>query len=84
MEQELNTLREKFVQDLFVSQGLGAVIDEAHYGYAKCSMEIEPRHCNALGIPMGGTIFTLADFAFAVRPISGGGLWSPRPRRSPS
>ena len=66
MEQELNTLREKFVQDLFVSQGLGAVIDEAHYGYAKCSMEIEPRHCNALGIPMGGTIFTLADFAFAV------------------
>ena len=75
MEQELNTLREKFVQDLFVSQGLGAVIDEAHYGYAKCSMEIEPRHCNALGIPMGGTIFT---------PISGAGLWSPRPRRSPS
>ena len=66
MEQELNTLREKFVQDLFVSQGLGAVIYEAHYGYAKCSMEIEPRHCNALGIPMGGTIFTLADFAFAV------------------
>ena len=66
IEQELNTLREKFVQDLFVSQGLGAVIDEAHYGYAKCSMEIEPRHCNALGIPMGGTIFTLADFAFAV------------------
>ena len=54
MEQELNTLREKFVQDLFVSQGLGAVIDEAHYGYAKCSMEIEPRHCNALGIPKDG------------------------------
>ena len=66
MEQELNTLREKFVQDLFVSQVLGAVIDEAHYGYAKCSMEIEPRHCNALGIPMGGAVFTLADFAFAV------------------
>ena len=66
MEQELNTLREKFVQDLFVSQGLGAVIDEAHYGYAKCSMEIQPRHCNALGIPMGGAVFTLADFAFAV------------------
>ena len=29
-------------------------------------MEIQPRHCNALGIPMGGAIFTLADFAFAV------------------
>lgn len=66
MEENLKDLQEKFVQDLFVSQGLGAVIDEASYGYAKCSMEIQPRHCNALGIPMGGTIFTLADFAFAV------------------
>lgn len=63
---DLNQLQDKFIHDLFVSQGLGAVIDEADYGYAKCSMTIEPRHCNALGIPMGGTIFTLADFAFAV------------------
>lgn len=66
MAEDLNALREKFVQDLFVSQGLGAEIDAAEYGYAKCSMEIQPRHCNALGIPMGGTMFTLADFAFAV------------------
>lgn len=66
MDQNLCCLQEKFIKDLFVSEGLGAVIDEASYGYARCSMEIEPRHCNALGIPMGGTIFTLADFAFAV------------------
>ena len=66
MEKELKDLQEKFIHDLFVSEGLGAVIDEADYGYAKCSMDIQPRHCNALGIPMGGTIFTLADFAFAV------------------
>lgn len=66
MAEDLNALREKFVRDLFVSQGLGAEIDAADYGYARCSMEIEPRHCNALGIPMGGTMFTLADFAFAV------------------
>lgn len=64
--QDINQLQEKFKNDLFVSEGLGAVINEADYGYAKCSMTIEPRHCNALGIPMGGTIFTLADFAFAV------------------
>ena len=63
---DLNQLQDKFIHDLFVSEGLGAVIDEAEYGYAKCSMVIEPRHSNALGIPMGGTIFTLADFAFAV------------------
>ena len=66
MDQNLCCLQEKFIKDLFVSEGLGAVIDEASYGYARCSMEIEPRHCNALGIPMGGTIFTLADFAFPV------------------
>ena len=57
---DLNQLQDKFIHDLFVSEGLGAVIDEAEYGYAKCSMVIEPRHCNALGIPMGGTIFTLS------------------------
>ena len=66
MSESLTQLQEKFVHDLFVSQGLGAVIEEASYGQAKCSMDIEPRHCNALGIPMGGTMFTLADFAFAV------------------
>ena len=45
MTQDLKALQEKFVQDLFVSEGLGAVIEEADYGYAKCSMEIQPRHC---------------------------------------
>lgn len=66
MSESLAQLQEKFVQDLFVSQGLGATIDEVSYGHARCSMTIEPRHCNALGIPMGGAMFTLADFAFAV------------------
>ena len=66
MAADLNQLKEKFIHDLFVADGLGAVIEEAFYGYAKCSMEIQPRHCNALGIPMGGAVFTLADFAFPV------------------
>lgn len=66
MAEDLNQLKEKFIHDLFVADGLGAVIEEASYGYARCSMEIQPRHCNALGIPMGGAVFTLADFAFAV------------------
>lgn len=66
MSETLNQLRERFVNDLYVSKGLEAVIDEASYGYAKCSMDILPHHCNALGIPMGGVLFTLADFAFAV------------------
>ena len=66
MSETLKQLREKFVNDFYVSKGLEATIDEASYGYAKCSMDIQPHHCNALGIPMGGVLFTLADFAFAV------------------
>ena len=66
MKENLIQLRERFAHDLYVSQGLEAVIEEASYGSAICSMEISPRHCNALGIPMGGVLFTLADFAFAV------------------
>mgnify|MGYP000158774071 FL=1 len=33
---------------------------------ATVGMKIESRHRNAAGIVMGGAIFTLADFAFAV------------------
>ena len=66
MSDTLTQLREKFAHDLFAAKGLEAVIDEASSGYAKCSMVIQPHHCNALGIPMGGVLFTLADFAFAV------------------
>lgn len=63
---DLSGIRQQFIHDRFVTEGLGAEIEEACPGYAKCSMTIEPHHCNALGIPMGGVMFTLADFAFAV------------------
>ena len=66
MSAHLKQLKQKFIHDAFVADGLGAVIDGASYGFARVSMDIQPRHCNALGIPMGGAIFTLADFAFAV------------------
>lgn len=66
MADTLTELRKKFSEDLFVVQGIGAKIEEASYGYAKCSMEITPKQCNCLGVLMGGAIFTLADHAFAV------------------
>ena len=66
MPEDLKQLREKFINDRYATEGLGAVIEEAHDGYSRCSMEVRPCHCNALGIPMGGAVFTLADFAFAV------------------
>lgn len=66
MDNHLLKLREAFANERFVNESLGAVIEDANEGYAKCTMAIEPRHCNSLGILMGGVIFTLADFAFAV------------------
>ena len=49
-----------------VSLRITAVIEQVDEGYAKCWLEIQPHHLNAAGTVMGGAIFTLADFAFAV------------------
>ena len=61
----IDEVRERFSHDRFATVN-GAVIDEIEEGYAKCSMELNDTHRNALGAVMGGAIFTLADFAFAV------------------
>lgn len=54
-----------FENDRFATDN-GAVIDEFREGYAKCSLELNDRHKNAMGGLMGGVPFVLADFAFAV------------------
>ncbi len=64
-QQTLDMVRERFSHDRFATVN-GAVIEEIAEGYAKCSMRISDNHKNALGAVMGGAIFTLADFAFAV------------------
>lgn len=64
-EMTLDEVRERFLHDRFATVN-GAVIDEIREGYAKCSMILNDTHRNALGAVMGGAIFTLADFAFAV------------------
>lgn len=58
--------REVFSKDLYATELSGAVIDEIGDNYAKCSMALTPKHKNAYGGIMGGAIYTLADFAFAV------------------
>lgn len=63
---DLQEAREFFSKDLFAVQGAGIEIDEVGERYSKCSMELKPIHQNAVGQVMGGAIFTLADFAFAV------------------
>ena len=61
----LNEVRDFFANDRFATDN-GAVIEEVGENSATVSMTIEDHHRNAVGIVMGGAIFTLADFAFAV------------------
>ena len=61
----LEEVRKRFAHDRFATES-GAVIEEVREGYARCSMSITPFHLNAAGAVMGGAIFTLADFTFAV------------------
>lgn len=61
----LEEVRARFSHDRFATVN-GAVIEAVDEGYAKCSMTLNDTHRNALGAVMGGAIFTLADFAFAV------------------
>ncbi len=58
--------REYFAEDRFATETTGIAIDEARDGYARCSLKVDGRHLNAAGVVMGGAVFTLADFAFAV------------------
>ena len=54
-----------FSKDRFATDN-GAVIAEVDDHYAKCILQLEDRHRNAMAAVMGGVYFTLADFAFAV------------------
>lgn len=57
---------EYFQMDRFATQATGIVIDELEDDYVKCSVKLDDRHRNAIGHVMGGVIYTLADFVFAV------------------
>jgi acyl-CoA thioesterase len=62
----LEEARKIFSMDRYATVLSGAVIDEIGENYAKCSMKLTEDHHNAYGGIMGGAIYTLADFAFAV------------------
>ena len=55
-----------FAGDRFATEAAGIRVEQAGENYARCAMKIEPRHKNANGLVMGGAVFTLADFTFAV------------------
>ena len=61
----LKRVRERFADDRYATEN-GAVIEEVGEGYARIVMELDEQHYNEVGGVMGGAIFTVADFAFAV------------------
>ncbi|MBR1568904.1 MAG: PaaI family thioesterase [Lachnospiraceae bacterium] len=63
---DLEEARNYFKDDRFATEASGIIIEAVDDGYAKCSMKIEDRHRNAVNQVMGGAIYTLADFVFAV------------------
>ncbi len=63
---DIEVAREFFGRDVFATKTTGIVIDEVGDNYSKCSLKIEQKHLAANNQIMGGAIFTLADFAFAV------------------
>ncbi|MCR4586503.1 MAG: PaaI family thioesterase [Lachnospiraceae bacterium] len=64
----MNTLEEArsiFYEDKYARLS-GIEIDEVSEDHVRCSMKITDNHRNAYGGIMGGCIYTLADFAFAI------------------
>ncbi len=62
----LEEIRRRFKNDHFATEATGIVIDSAESGRAVCSLVLEERHMNENNVPMGGAVFTLADFACAI------------------
>ena len=62
----LERAREVFSKDLYATKLSGVTIEEVGEDYSRCSMKLTDDHRNAYGGVMGGCIYTLADFAFAV------------------
>ena len=62
----IEEVRELFGNDRFATEACGCRVLEASRGHAVCAFDIEPIHLNAMGNVMGGAVFMLGDFAFAV------------------
>lgn len=63
---DLEEIRSRFKNDHFATDATGIRIDSAEPGKAVCSLTLEERHMNENNVPMGGAIFTLADFTCAI------------------
>ncbi len=63
---ELEQAKEFFAADRYATEATGIEIVAVGEKYAKCKLQLQGRHENAMGHLMGGVPYTLADFVFAV------------------
>lgn len=63
---DLERARRVFGTVGYATELTGCVIEAVGDGCARCSLKIEDKHRNGLGLAMGGAIYTLADMAYAV------------------
>lgn len=62
---KLEKAKKFYARDRFATDNGAAIVDLGD-DFALCSMNLTEHHKNSAGRIMGGAIFTLADFAFAV------------------
>lgn len=67
----LEEARKYFIDDRYAMVTTGIKIDEVGENMSQCSIDVEDRHMAVGDHVMGGAIYTLADFAFAVASNSG-------------
>ena len=63
---DLEKAKQFFAADRFATEATGVEILEVGEKYAKCRLKTSGIHQTAAGQVMGGVLFTLADFTFAV------------------
>jgi acyl-CoA thioesterase len=66
--------KKRFAKDRFATKKTECKLLDVAPGYAKCAMPITEDHRNGLDMVMGGAIFTLADFTFAIASNTGHSL----------
>lgn len=71
METTLEEVQKIFANDLFATKRCGIRIESVSDEETVCVLDITPEHLNAAGTVMGGAIFTLADFTFAIAANAG-------------
>lgn len=71
---EADQIRSFFAKDIYAMETTGIEILEVKDNYAKTHLSVSDKHRNADNVVMGGCIYTLADFTFALAANCGNNL----------